>query len=62
MMYKVYFQIWTKKLLVNVEAYSIEEAKQKVEDTLKFDKIIPVQTTNDDEVFNRLMNIFGFKK
>jgi len=48
MKYKVYFQIYGKKMLVNVEADNIEQAKRIVNSALKFDKIKPI---DDDDVF-----------
>jgi hypothetical protein len=42
--YKVYFEIFTKKMVTTVEASSEEKAKSKIKDRIKFYK---VQKTND---------------
>jgi len=53
--YKVYFEIYGKKLKIEIKANSLSDAMSKVKDSIIFHKIIPV----DDEVQN-LKDFFGF--
>ncbi len=55
--YMDYFQIFDKKIKVEVKAYSREHAQQKVRDALKIDKIEIVK--NDIDTPDFLKDIFG---
>lgn len=62
MIYKVYFQLYGKKMKINIDADTQEEAKQKIKDSIIFDKIVQVNdniTDNDNDVFKNLKNIMG---
>lgn len=57
--YKVYFQIYGRKMVVEVHAESFEGAEQEVLDAVKFDKVTFVKY--DDDALDQLKNIFGMK-
>lgn len=60
MIYKVYFQLYGKKMKINIDADTQEEAKQKIKDSIIFDKIVFVNDNiNDNDIFENLKNIFG---
>jgi len=51
--YKVYFEIYGKKILVKVTAKSEEQAKEKVINNLKFNKI----EKDEKNYFNKSMDL-----
>jgi len=53
--YKVYFEIYGKKLKVEIKANSLLEAKEKVRNSVIFHKVVPL----DDDLQN-LKDFFGF--
>lgn len=71
--YKVYFEIFGKKMQTTLDAESIEDAKLELFDKIIFHKVVSVDgkpdesTSNknlfgDMDAFNNIMNIFGMKK
>lgn len=55
--YKVYFEIFGKKMVTTIWADSREKAKEIVRSKIIFHKI-----DNKDDTLDNLMNIFGLKK
>ena len=53
--YKVYFEIYGKKLKIDIKANSLSEAMAKVKDSIIFHKIVPV-----DDDLQHLKDFFGF--
>lgn len=43
MKYRIYFQIYDKKMSALIEADNLEEAKKKLQNQLIIDKIVPVK-------------------
>lgn len=64
MIYKVFFQLYGKKMKVAIEAESNEDAKNIIKNSIQFDKVVP---TNDYKTdfpqpdLDHLKNIFGMK-
>lgn len=68
--YKIYFEIYKKKMVAEIDADSEYNAKEQIMDKIIFHKIEctkfePKEKSNLDfnnnEMFDSLKNIFGFK-
>jgi hypothetical protein len=64
MIYKVYFQLYGKKMKASVIASSPEEAKEMVINEIEFDKVVVVNVIendvkNNDPTVEHLKNMFG---
>lgn len=58
--YLVYIELYGKKMKVEINANTQHEAAQTVRGDLKIHKIDKIKDDSND-VFNNLMDIFGFK-
>ena len=56
--YDIYFEIYSKKLKVTVEANSEEDAKYLIRGKINFHKIV-LHKDNDNEGFEYLKDIFN---
>jgi hypothetical protein len=61
MKYRVYFQIYGRKMVTEIEAKNETDAKKKVNEMLKFDKIEPFFTQDNSEFIN-IMDMLINKK
>jgi hypothetical protein len=61
MKYRVYFQIYGRKMVTEIEAKNEIDAKKKVNEMLKFDKIEPFFTQDNSEFIN-IMDMLINKK
>lgn len=63
MKYKIFFEIYGKKMQTVIEAKNENEAKEKIKDKIIFDKIESAITEQEaNEAVNYLKNMFGFKE
>jgi hypothetical protein len=63
MKYRIFFEIYGKKMQTVIEAKSENEAKEKVKNKIIFDKIESAITEQEaNEAVNYLKNMFGFKE
>ena len=71
--YKIYFEIFGKKMRTKLDAESIEDAKLELFNKITFHKVVSTDGKQDDstsnknlfgdmDTFNNIMNIFGMKK
>lgn len=58
MIYKIYFQIYDKRLKATIKAKSESEAKEIIKNKIIFDKIIMTELPDGDETLNNLKSIF----
>lgn len=60
MIYKIYFQIYDKRLKATIKAKSESEAKEIIKNKIIFDKIIMTSDLlpDEDETLNNLKSIF----
>jgi hypothetical protein len=56
--FKVYFEIYGKKMMAVIEANSAAEAKRKVLDKVIFHKVVE-QNDDGDDMVNHLKSLFG---
>ena len=59
MIYRVYFEIYGKKMRKDVVAGSSHEAEKSIKNAILFHKSEAVYT---DQTFDYLFNLFGFKR
>lgn len=61
MLYKVFFQLYGKKMKVAIEANSEQEVKEVIKNGIIFDKIVKVSDyiEQNDETLQNLKNILG---
>jgi hypothetical protein len=59
--FEIFFEIYGKKLKTTIEANSEEKAKEIVKNKIRFDKITELKS-NDDDIVDRMMGMFGMKK
>ena len=61
MKYKVYFEIYDKKMVTEIEANSKEDAEYKLRGKIQIHKIEEIQNVKDfgiiDKIFNEFLNI-----
>lgn len=57
--YKVYFEIYGKKLVTEVSALSEDRAKQIIKDKIIFHKVVPESKEEFPDAVDFLKNIFG---
>ena len=64
--YQVFFEMYGKKMKIEIDADSHFHAQRKVEDSIRFHKIsqivkMPKPPFDEDETLEHLKNIFGMK-
>lgn len=62
MQFKVYFELFGKKMVTTVEASNEKEAQEKVRSKIIFHKTQDVFWDDMDKQFEQLMNVLGAKK
>lgn len=63
MIYKVFFQLYGKKMKASVQADSPEEAKQEIKNEIIFDKVVLMKHHfQTDPTVEHLKDILGFNK
>ena len=60
MTFTIYFELYGKKMKVNIDAYSREDAINKLKSRIIIHQVDEHLEPGDD-VFDRLKNIFGIK-
>ena len=59
MIYKVYFEIYDKKMVTEIEANSKEDAEYKLRGKIQIHKIEEIQSVGDFGIFNELWKKHG---
>lgn len=61
--YILRFEFYGRKMTTKVRAYSIEDAKNQVNDRLNYISVEDITKTNifEDDVLDNIKNLFGFK-
>jgi len=60
--YKVYFEIYGKKLKTTVEAKTAEQAKGLIRNKIQFNHIAEEDDVNIDDIFQNLLNVLKHGK
>ncbi len=60
--YKVYFEIYGKKMKTTVDAKTAEHAKELIRSKIQFNHIAEDHDVNIDDVFQNLLNVLKYGK